>query len=84
MARRYGNIWKQLKETKRCIITCRLEKMDTIIRCMYKEKARENAIKTALEIPSYGRLKVKKIINKAAGTAIIDFRLVVGNKAFDL
>ena len=82
MARRYASIWNQLKKEKKCTITCKPAKMDTIVRCVRKEKSRENAPRHSLEIPSFGRLRVKREISNGVG--IIYFRLVHSFKSYEL
>jgi hypothetical protein len=49
-----------------------------------KEKSRENAVKHTLELPSFGRLKIKKEVDKEKGTALIEFLLVASFKNYEL
>lgn len=58
MARRYAEIWARLKEKKEVKIKCRPAKVATIVLAVRKEKARENAPRKALDLPSFGRLSI--------------------------
>lgn len=84
MARRYAELWNRIKKDKRCTVRCKPEKVNTIILCVQKEKSIENAVKHTLELPSFGRLKIKKEINKEKGTALIEFLLVASFKNYEL
>jgi len=80
--RRYEKIWNQLKQTKHCVIRCKPEKMQTIINCVRKEKTQENAPRHSLELPSFGRLRVKRRIDNGVG--IITFRLEASYRSYEL
>lgn len=82
MASRYAPIWTQLKKDKKVVIKCRKEKAATLVQAVKKQKAKENAPRKALELPSFGHLqyKVKELVK---GMAEITFTLVIANRAED-
>lgn len=83
MARRYSTIWAELKSKKKVIVKCRAEKVRTLVQAVKKEKARENAPKTALDLPSFGLLrKAVRILEN--GMAQITFTLEPATRAEDL
>lgn len=83
LARRYAEAWQELKKTRSVTLRCHPEKVSTIIQAIKKEKARENAPRIALELPSFGKLSFvwKKVSDKFAE---ITFKLNIGNRAQDL
>jgi len=82
MARRYAQLWTEIKNKKQVVVKCKPAKVATIIACVRKEKSRENAPRHALEMQSFGRLKAEhKIIN---GEGIITFKLVNSYRSYEL
>lgn len=83
MSRRYASIWAELKAKKRVVIRCRAVKVRTLVQAVKKEKARDNAPRVSLDLPSFGKMeKVVKFI--ANGMAEITFFLTVVARAEDL
>lgn len=72
MPRRYHDVWEQIKKYKKVTVKCKANKVATIVQAVQKEKARENAPRAALELPTYGKLEIKQ--DKEKGEIV--FRLV--------
>lgn len=83
MASRYLSIWTQLKNKKKAVVRCRAAKAATLIQAVKKQKAKENAPKVALDLPSFGKLQVKSR-ELADGMAEITFNLTLLARAEDL
>jgi hypothetical protein len=83
VASRYKPIWEELKKKKETSVRCRAAKARTLIQAVKKQKAKENAPKVSLDLPSFGVMKTE-IKELADGMVRVIFRLIPATRAEDL
>lgn len=83
MASRYSPIWEELKKKRTVVVKCRAAKAATLVRAVKKLKSKEQAPKIALDLPSFGKLKIN-VKDIANAMSEVTFNLVLLARGEDL